>query len=160
MSAGPPEGHGPGRRHHEPTDADVRREWAKITADLADLNDLTDDDAPEVGDDAPRLGDRPRSTPGAGSSGPRDFSPAQPQDEGFTPPELPSIGRTDPLPTLAWTAALGGPIALVLLLIFFTTAPLWIYLSIVAVALVGWGLLFWRMPRRRDEGDGNNGAVL
>lgn len=68
------------------------------------------------------------------------------------------MGRTDPLPTLAWAAALGGPVALVLLLIFLTSAPVWIYLTIAGVALAGWGLLFWRMPRRRDDDD--DGAVL
>lgn len=162
MSAGPPEEHEPRRRRSEPTDAEVRREWAKITADLSDLKDLTGasgHDGPVPHESTPRLRDRPRSTPGAGSDGPRDYSPAEPEDEGFTPPELPKVGTTDPLPTLAWSAALGGPVALVLLLIFFTAAPLWLYLGVAAIALVGWGLLFWRMPRRRDDDD-DNGAVL
>lgn len=163
MSAGPSEGNDPPRRRHEPTDAEVRQEWAKITADLAELGDLTgstnfaDDDEP-ITPPTPRLGDMPRSTPGAGTAGPRDYTPTESDDEGFTPPDLPSMGRTDPLPTLAWAAALGGPIALVLLLIFFTSAPLWVYLAISAVALIGWGLLFWRMPRHRNDDD--NGAVL
>ena len=82
------------------------------------------------------------------------------EDEGYTPPEPPPIGATDPLPTLAWLMALGGPIFTVLLLIFWTTAPGWVYLSAVAASVAGWLVLFWRMPRGRSDSDDDNGAVL
>ncbi len=109
---------------------------------------------------APRLGDLPRSTPGAGGPGPRDYEPPEDEDEGYTPPEPPPIGATDPLPTLAWCMALGGPILTVLLLIFWTAAPSWLYLSAVAASLAGWLVLFWRMPRGRRDSDDDDGAVL
>ncbi len=108
----------------------------------------------------PRIGDLPRSTPGAGGAGPRDYEPPEEEDEGYTPPEPPPIGATDPLPTLAWLLALGGPILTVLLLIFWTGAPGWLYLSAVAASLAGWLVLFWRMPRGRRDSDDDNGAVL
>lgn len=235
MAGGSPD-EGEGRRgRREPTDADVQREWAEITAGLADLGGLgdglrdesedgsraeTDGNSPgdsghskgETGDDSPggsddtgdddptrapagppgagstghspsspgpgedseqdrqppssafsgppRIGDLPRSSPGAGAAGPRDYDLPEDEDEGYTPPEPPPIGATDPLPTLAWLMALGGPIFTVLLLIFWTTAPGWVYLSAVAASVAGWLVLFWRMPRGRRDSDDDNGAVL
>src|SRR5699024_1753121 len=100
MSAGPPEDHEPRRRRSEPP-ADPGR-----PGDLGDPAGEDSPDGPAPAERAPRLRDSPRSTPGAGASGPRDYSPAEPEDEGFTPPELPKMGATDPLPTLAWSAAL------------------------------------------------------
>src|SRR5699024_10760224 len=147
MAGGSPD-EGEGRRgRREPTDADVQREWAQITAGLADLAGLgdglraesedesrgeTDENSPGERDDSPggtvdtggddptpapggppgagstgrspstpepdegseqhrrppssafqgppRIGDLPRSSPGAGAAGPRDY-------------DLPEIGR-------------------------------------------------------------------
>ncbi|WP_147917295.1 hypothetical protein [Ruania zhangjianzhongii] len=206
----------PGRR--EPTDADVEREWERITAGLSDLaqldtrpgaeNDPDESDpddpaagvpgttatAPAPGDpETPRIfpayggrspstsdpgdladfGRRPPSSarpqpptlgdipPGSASAGPRDYEmPDDEEDEGYIPPEPPPIGATDPLPTLAWLMALGGPILTVLLLIFWTTAPGWLYLSAVGASLAGWLVLFWRMPKGRSDSGDDNGAVL
>lgn len=192
----------------EPTDADVEREWERITAGLSDLAQLdtrpdsTDDvgdadpedrspgepdgpagfpapggrspstSAPGESDDPgrrppssalpqqPLLGDLPLSSPG--NPGPRDYEMPEEDDEdqGYIPPEPPPIGATDPLPTLAWLMALGGPILTVLLLIFWTTAPGWLYLSAVGASLAGWLVLFWRMPKGRSDSGDDNGAVL
>lgn len=194
MSTGSPEDR-EGRR--EPTDADVDREWAQITAGLSDLVDLSgtadptgpnspDDPAPGLaGEDDPsshdagesdsagtrplsatdagerRVGDLPEGVPGAGGGGPRDYlMPEEDEDEGFIPPEPPPIGRTDPLPTLAWLMALGGPVLTVLLLILWTDAPGWLYLSAVVASVAGWLVLFWRMPKNRSDSGDDNGAVL
>lgn len=183
---GPDEGESR-RRRREPTDADVQREWEQITAGLTDLAGLGATDAeptpparegrdPSTPDQAtdeesrppsstssgpPRIGDLPASTPGAGSRGPRDYAvPEDEEDEGYTPPEPPPIGGGDPLPTLAWSMALGGPILTVLLLIFWTAAPPWLYLSAGGASLAGWLVLFWRMPKGRRDSDDDNGAVL
>ena len=109
-----------------------------------------------AGAQVPRLGEVP-----PGSAGPRDYEvPEDDEDEGYIPPEPPPIGATDPLPTLAWLMALGGPVLTVLLLIFWTTAPGWLYLSAVGASLVGWLVLFWRMPKGRSDSGDDNGAVL
>lgn len=216
MAGGTPdEGESRGGRR-EPTDADVEREWQRITAGLSDLAQLdpraapgddpgADDpgssgrttSAPDPGQPGtpqifpgpggrlpstpepgghppfgrrppssaapspPALGSLPPGGPGAGGAGPRDYEmPEDDEDEGYIPPEPPPIGATDPLPTLAWLMALGGPILTVLLLIFWTTAPGWLYLSAVGASLLGWLVLFWRMPKGRSDSGDDNGAVL
>lgn len=216
MAGGTPdEGASRGGRR-EPTDADVEREWQRITAGLSDLAQLDPRPAPadDPGEDdpgppgptttapgpgqpgtprifpgpggrlpstsepgghppfgrrppssaepsPPTLGSLPPGVPGAGGAGPRDYEmPEDEEDEGYIPPEPPPIGATDPLPTLAWLMALGGPILTVLLLIFWTTAPGWLYLSAVGASLVGWLVLFWRMPKGRSDSGDDNGAVL
>lgn len=174
-----------GRDRREPSDADVAREWQRITAglpDLADLSGLTErenldppagtepPDEADGNDHSPSPSHRAPSppalptmgeVPGNGSGGPRDYvMPEDDPDEGYTPPDPPHVGVTDPLPTLAWILGLGGPVVTVLLLIFWTAAPGWIYLTAAGASIAGWLVLFWRMPKARRDEDGNNGAVL
>jgi hypothetical protein len=93
-----------------------------------------------------------------GVAGPRDYStPEVPEDaeehEGFVPEEPPPLGSADPLTVLAWVGAAGGPIALLLVTMFWRSAPLGAVLGLLAVFLAGAGYLVTKLPKHRDLGD-------
>ncbi|MHA7273341.1 hypothetical protein ACX80Z_07900 [Arthrobacter sp. TMT4-20] len=100
---------------------------------------------------------QPRRSP----SGPRDYTPEEPdddEDEGYHPPEPPALGTGEPLLVLAWFGAVGGPIALLLLAMFWRAAPLTMMLGVLAIFLVSVAFLILRLPKTRDHGD--NGAEV
>ncbi len=100
---------------------------------------------------------QPRRSPG----GPRDYTPQEPdddEDEGYHPPEPPALGSGEPLLVLAWFGAVGGPIALLLLAMFWRAAPLMMMLGILAIFLVSVAFLIFRLPKTRDFDD--NGAEV
>ncbi|QOR69149.1 hypothetical protein IM660_10440 [Ruania alkalisoli] len=142
----------PGRSSPQPSDREVERRWAELTAQLGDLGtqeNAKDDHEPVAGADET----------GAAPSGPRDYEVAEDGEEtGFVPPDPPPLRGSDPLPTLAWLAALGGPVATVIFLIVWPSAPSWVYLAAIMGSVVGWLVLLWRMPRSRDDSD--DGAVV
>ena len=84
--------------------------------------------------------------------GPRDYE-ADDDDEGFVPEEPPALGSGNPLLTLAWTAAAGAPLMLLVLAIFWRRAPMPLWIGLCVVALAAGGFLFARLPRFRHEGD-------
>jgi hypothetical protein len=94
------------------------------------------------------------------AAGPRDYStPEVPEDaeehEGFVPDEPPPLGSADPLTVLAWVGAAGGPIALLLVTMFWRNAPLGAVLGLLVVFLAGAGYLVTKLPKHRDlEDDG------
>jgi fatty acid desaturase len=75
-------------------------------------------------------------------------------DEGtFVPEEPPSLAGTDPLTMLAWLAAVGGPVALLLAAMFWRSAPLLAVLGIVGAFVLGTVYLIMKLPQEKDEDD-------
>jgi hypothetical protein len=94
----------------------------------------------------------PRPAEGSpASQGPRDFEVED--EEGFVPEEPPSLAGTDPLTMLAWLAAVGGPVALLLSAMFWRSAPLLAILGIVAVFVLAVVYLIMKLPQEKDEND-------
>lgn len=85
------------------------------------------------------------------SPGPRDFEVED--EDGFVPEEPPSLAGTDPLTMLAWLAAVGGPVALLLSAMFWRSAPLLAVLGIVAVFVLAVVYLIMKLPQEKDEND-------
>lgn len=103
---------------------------------------------------AERLAASPPSRPAEdspASQGPRDFEVED--EDGFVPEEPPSLAGTDPLTMLAWLAAVGGPVALLLSAMFWRSAPLLAILGIVAVFVLGVVFLIMKLPQEKDEND-------
>jgi len=97
-----------------------------------------------------------------GAPDPRSWSPdpevAEAEDH-FTPPDPPPVLGGDPLLTMAWAAAVGVPVLLLVAIVVWRDMP-GIVLQAAAVAfLAGVGLLVWRMPHDRG-GDDGPGAVV
>ena len=88
---------------------------------------------------------------GPDSRGPRDFEVED--EDGFIPEEPPSLAGTDPLTMLAWLAAVGGPVALLLCAMFWRSAPLLAILGIVAVFVLAVVYLIMKLPQEKDEND-------
>jgi hypothetical protein len=85
-------------------------------------------------------------------AGPRDYE--APEDEGeFVPEDPPSLAGTDPLTMLAWLAAVGGPVALLLSAMFWRSAPLLAVVGIVAVFVLGTVYLIMKLPQEKDDND-------
>lgn len=99
------------------------------------------------------------SQPGPAPAGPRDYAPLeQEDDDSYQPPDPPALGVGDPLVVLAWVGAVGGPIALVLIAMFWRSAPTSVMLGIVAVFIVSVIFLIFRLPKTRDYDD--DGAAV
>ncbi|MFJ6416848.1 hypothetical protein [Paeniglutamicibacter sp. NPDC091659] len=127
------------------------------------------EEAPAAGPALPRE-PSPETGPGSGSTGstggvdptlfrmhpalggPRDYEAAD-DHEGFIPEDPPALGSGNPLLTLAWTAAAGAPLMLLILAIFWRRAPMPLWIGLCVVALAAGGFLFARLPRFRHEGD-------
>lgn len=92
-------------------------------------------------------------TTGPGASGPRDYALQEEPDGEFVPEDPVAIGSGDPVLTLAWLAAAGGPLALLLGVIFFRGAPTALFIALGLITLAGVGLLLYRLPNDRDPGD-------
>lgn len=85
--------------------------------------------------------------------GPRDYETAEEIIEDFVPAEPPAIGSGNPLVNLAWVAAAGAPLMLLLLAIFWRRAPMPLWIGLCVLALAGGAYLFARMPRHRHDND-------
>lgn len=89
---------------------------------------------------------------GTAAFGPRDH--AVEDDAGdFVPEEPPSLAGTDPLTMLAWLGAIGAPIALLLAVMFWRSAPLLAIVGMVAVFIVAVVYLIMKLPQEKDEND-------
>lgn len=86
------------------------------------------------------------------AAGPRDYV-AQDEPEDFVPEEPAALGSGDPMLNLAWVGGIGGPLGLLFCVIFFRSAPTFIYLGLAAAAVLGVVYLFRRLPTERDPGD-------
>lgn len=167
-------GRGPG---DDADDVDAR--FAELVASLEDVPDLPADDvSPDESDDVtdePGQGDGP-SGPGLTypvapwvAVGPRDWDGTSQMDEAertledeaeFVPPDPGRVMGDDPLATMAWLAAVGIPVAMFLLFVFWRTAPIVIFQAAGIVCLLGVATLMWRLPASRDREDGDPGAVV
>ena len=92
------------------------------------------------------------SSAGASAQGPRDYV-ADDDGDGFVPEDPPSLAGTDPLTMLAWLGAVGGPVALLLSVMFWRSAPLLAILGIVAVFVLSVVFLIMKLPQEKDEND-------
>nr|WP_155073222.1 hypothetical protein [Streptomyces taklimakanensis] len=148
-----------------------------------------DDDGDDAGDDAgdrdgDGSGDGPstevRGTAGEApvrgftvfpaGSGPRDWSPAEPsggdlgeEDEGhFVPPEPPPLPRGDTVGRFAWLAVLGGPLLLMLTVLFRQDVTWWIATLGIGGFLGGFATLVTRLRDDDEDGfdDPGRGAVV
>jgi hypothetical protein len=89
---------------------------------------------------------------GTEAFGPRDY--AVDEDAGdFVPEEPPSLAGTDPLTMLAWLGAIGAPIALLLAVMFWRSAPLLAIVGMVAVFILAVIYLIMKLPQEKDEND-------
>ncbi|WP_026550846.1 hypothetical protein [Arthrobacter sp. Br18] len=85
--------------------------------------------------------------------GPRDYEATETgNDDGrYVPPEPPPLGAGDPLLVLSWLAAAGGPVLLLVIAMFWRSAPLSVWLGVLAVFVAGAGYLLTRLPGSRDD---------
>lgn len=154
----------------EPSDEEVDRTFADLVSGLGPdeptpwpmdrrrgATASSDDGGALV--EVPGEGDTDDDVP-ATVGGPRDFAVVEEPDEGFQPPEPAPLGGGDPLITLAWCLAVGGPVLTVLVLVLWPSAPRVVWAATLLAALVGIAVLVWRMPRHRDPDDHDNGAVV
>lgn len=145
---GQPEGEG---GHHErdvpedPSQDEIDRRFAELISD-PDLDRLH------------RPSETGPAAPSETVGGPRDYAPPEEPEESFEPPEPEPLGSADPIKLLAWTGALAGPIALMLVVMLWPSAPAIVWLTLLAVTLVGWGVAIARLPRSRNDDD--DGAVV
>lgn len=89
---------------------------------------------------------------GGAPAGPRDYDVDE-EEGAFVPEEPPSLAGTEPLTMLAWLAAVGGPVALLLSAMFWRSAPLLAVVGIVAVFVLGTVYLIMKLPQEKDEND-------
>ena len=89
---------------------------------------------------------------GTAAFGPRDY--AVEDDAGdFVPAEPPSLAGTDPLTMLAWLGAIGAPIALLLAVMFWRSAPMLAIVGMVAVFILAVVYLIMKLPQEKDDND-------
>ncbi|MGW5123104.1 hypothetical protein ACWEQ7_03395 [Streptomyces sp. NPDC004069] len=120
---------------------------------------------------AGRLGGSVSFAPGVGrpGAGPRDYSLAEPSeddfdegDEGhFVPPEPPPLPSADPTSKFAWLAVIGGPVLLLLAVLFGWDMTWWLAMLGIGGFLGGFATLVIRMkPDDDDDDNPGRGAVV
>lgn len=105
---------------------------------------------------APGPGPTPGSAPdpgGAAGNAPRDYEADDDGDGEFVPEEPPKLSDADPSTMLAWIGAVGGPIALLLSVMFWRSAPLLAIIGMVAAFAVSVVYLITKLPHEKDEYD-------
>lgn len=124
-------------------------------------------DVPPAGRSEDASGDRPGSfivyAPGVG---PRDWSAGTPSDDDFdeddeghfTPPEPPPLPHADVTTKFAWIAVLGGPLLLILVMIFQQPVTWWITTLGIGGFLGGFATLFARMKTDDEDDDPRPGG--
>ncbi|WFR85271.1 hypothetical protein [Arthrobacter sp. Y-9] len=103
----------------------------------------------------------PAAPPSAGG-GPRDYvtdPDVEEELDSFVPEDPGPLSEADPRLTLAWAGAAGGPLLIVLLLIFWRSAPQPVWWVLIAGFVAGIGYLLWQLPHRSDD-DYDDGARL
>ncbi|MFI8994817.1 hypothetical protein [Streptomyces sp. NPDC053542] len=124
-------------------------------------------EVPPAGRSEDASGDRPGSfivyAPGVG---PRDWSAGAPSDDDFdeddeghfTPPEPPPLPQADVTTKFAWIAVLGGPLLLILVMIFQQPVTWWITVLGIGGFLGGFATLFARMKTDDEDDDPRPGG--
>ncbi|AZQ34193.1 hypothetical protein EJ357_12455 [Streptomyces cyaneochromogenes] len=145
-------------------EAGDRSEDAKGSRDEQDDKDgKSKEDKP-----ARPLGSSVSFAPGVGA-GPRDYSAPEPSeddfdidDEGhFVPPEPPPLPAADPTAKFAWLAVVGGPVLLLLAVLFGWDMTWWLATLGIGGFLGGFATLVMRMKTDDDEDDDpGRGAVV
>ncbi|MFD0359038.1 hypothetical protein ACFVHW_35700 [Streptomyces sp. NPDC127110] len=118
----------------------------------------------------PELGSSITFAPGVGAGvpvstpapGPRDHTPAEPADEGhFVPPE-PELPEADTTAKFAWLAVVGGPVLLLLAVLFQWDMTWWLTTLGIGGFLGGFATLIARMSGGEDDDDDDpgRGAVV
>ncbi|GHH34643.1 hypothetical protein [Streptomyces candidus] len=145
----------------------------KSVDDLARLEGGVNGDAPAaepgpVEDDRP-VGSSVIFAPGVGMAGPRDFSPAEAKDEDldesdeghFVPPD-PDLPEADVTSRFAWLAVIGGPLLLLVAVLFSWDMTWWLQVLGIGGFLGGFATLVARMSHGSDEEDEDpgRGAVV
>lgn len=138
----------------KPDDDADDRAWRSIVENYGDRAEIDDAPPPPVAppSDAPfggRFGD-PRAfhvdEPAARS--------AEPEEEGFVPPEPPPLPVVAPDRGLAWAGVLGSPLVLLAALILGIAIPTWLGYLLVLGFIGGFLYLVLKMPREpRDPWD-------
>ncbi|MGW0117476.1 hypothetical protein [Streptomyces sp. NPDC003327] len=126
--------------------------------------------APEAGTDRPALGSSVVFAPGVRPSGPRDYTPAEPEDgpggdEGhFVPPEPPPLPEADAATKFAWLGVVGGPVLMLVAVLLQWDMTWWLTTLCVGGFLGGFATLVARMKHDDEDDDGfddpGRGAVV
>ncbi|MFF4419468.1 hypothetical protein ACFY04_01525 [Streptomyces sp. NPDC001549] len=106
--------------------------------------------------------------PGVGMSGPRDHSPAEPEDDDLTPadeghfvPPEPELPPADTTSKFAWLAVVGGPVLLLLAVLLQWEMTWWLTTLGIGGFLGGFATLVARMQHDEDDDDDpGRGAVV
>ncbi|MEE1819248.1 hypothetical protein PUR59_30080 [Streptomyces sp. SP18ES09] len=128
-------------------------------------------EAPEAGPERPALGSSIVFAPGVRAGGPRDYSPAEPDDapggsdEGhFVPPEPPPLPEADATAKFAWLGVVGGPVLMLLAVLLQWDMTWWLTTLCVGGFLGGFATLVARMKHDDEDDDGfddpGRGAVV
>ncbi|MFC8171491.1 hypothetical protein ACFUJ0_22365 [Streptomyces sp. NPDC057242] len=122
-------------------------------------------EADGAGPEKPVLGGSIVFAPGVRSTGPRDYSPVeQDDDEGhFVPPEPPPLPEADAAAKFAWLGVIGGPVLLLVAVLLQWDMTWWLTTVCVGGFLGGFATLVARMKQDDDEDgfdDPGRGAVV
>ncbi|MFF8956996.1 hypothetical protein [Streptomyces sp. NPDC014894] len=122
------------------------------------------------GEDRPALGSSITFAPGVGGGGPRDFKLAEPSDDDldesdeghFVPPEPPPLPEADVTAKFAWLGVIGGPVLMLVAVLFRWEMTWWLTSLCVGGFLGGFVTLVARMSTGDDEehDDPGRGAVV
>ncbi|MGX4692674.1 hypothetical protein [Streptomyces sp. JNUCC 63] len=161
------------------TDGTSETDGASGEKPEADADSAADDEEDRDGKDAG--GDRPAPArplggsvsfaPGVGLSGagPRDYSLAEPSDDDdfdendeghFVPPEPPPLPSGDVTAKFAWLAVIGGPVLLLLAVMFSWDMTWWLTTLGIGGFLGGFATLVARMNPDDEDDDPGRGAVV
>ncbi|ANW20587.1 hypothetical protein [Streptomyces clavuligerus] len=176
----------------EPQPIDEEAAWAAIVAgygtepadppgarpfkSVEDMAGLEADEPPKrpeppaEPEERPALGSSITFAPGVGGAGPRDYRIAEPKDgdldasdEGhFVPPEPPPLPEADTTAKFAWLGVIGGPVLMLLAVVFRWDMTWWLTTLCVGGFLGGFITLVARMSTDDDEDreDPGRGAVV
>ncbi|MBD7917109.1 hypothetical protein H9657_02300 [Cellulomonas sp. Sa3CUA2] len=170
--ARPDDDHAGPSRDPQPSTPEDDEVWASIVARLSDVDGGTDpalrrlvsdpeDDAPLPGDTAPTAA-LPAGAGGRDWDGTAQYDLAEDdvdELEHFVPEDPGPVTSSDPLLTLAWGAAAGVPIFLLVVVTVWQDAPTLLVRAAAVVFVVAVAVLVWRMPQHREPTDGD-GAVV
>ncbi|MBO0920965.1 hypothetical protein J1G42_09015 [Cellulomonas sp. zg-ZUI222] len=179
VPAGPPHDDRP--RADDPADGVATDDevWASLVARLSDV-----DAAPEpptrgrvlrAAPEEPSAAVGPPEAPGPAATAPgpaplgaRDWDGTTQYDaaedavddiEHFVPQDPGPVLGGNPLLTLAWGAAIGSPLFLLVVVVAWQDAPALLVRAAAALFVLAVAILVWRMPQRREPTDGD-GAVV
>ncbi|MEU0527804.1 hypothetical protein [Streptomyces niveus] len=124
---------------------------------------------PDAKPDKPSLGGSIVFAPGVGGAGPRDYEVAEPKDDDlddsdeghFVPPEPPPLPEADVTAKFAWLAVIGGPVLMLLAVLFQWEMTWWLTTVCIGGFLGGFVTLVARMQHGDEEDDDpGRGAVV